>query len=279
MSVRALPSLALVALSSLAIFVFSGAGPGEAEAQEGPRIRPPMPRPPRPPPPEERRAPRFEISLTDAAREPLPAFFHAGRRFVMGAKGQRYRVRLSNPTNERAEAVVSIDGLDAIDGKQASTEKRGYVLQPFGDMTIDGFRTSMSEVATFRFSSVRDSYAGRKGDDRNVGVIGVAFFAERRVEPLERERPEASRGAAPGGAPRSRPPSDAQPGLGTEFGERRGSDVRETSFTRASSRPTSMITLRYDDREGLIDAGVPVDGDRRRDRARPFPDDRFATPP
>jgi hypothetical protein len=36
----------------------------------------------------------------------------------------------------------------------------------------------MSQVAAFRFGSVRDSYAARKGDAQNVGVIGVAFFAE-----------------------------------------------------------------------------------------------------
>jgi hypothetical protein len=37
----------------------------------------------------------------------------------------------------------------------------------------------MAEVATFRFSSVADSYAGRLGQARDVGVIGVAFFPER----------------------------------------------------------------------------------------------------
>jgi hypothetical protein len=36
----------------------------------------------------------------------------------------------------------------------------------------------MDEVAAFRFGSVGGSYAAQKGDDRNVGVIGVAFFEE-----------------------------------------------------------------------------------------------------
>jgi hypothetical protein len=34
-------------------------------------------------------------------------------------------------------------------------------------------------VAAFRFAKVRHSYAAARGDDRNVGVIGLAFFAER----------------------------------------------------------------------------------------------------
>ena len=57
--------------------------------------------------------------------------------------------------------------------------KRGYILPAYGSATIDGFRTSLDQVATFRFSSVADSYAGRLGQARDVGVIGVAFFPER----------------------------------------------------------------------------------------------------
>ncbi len=50
-------------------------------------------------------------------------------------------------------------------------------------MTVEGFRTSLADVAAFRFSSVRDSYAARTGSARNVGVIGVAFFPERPAPP------------------------------------------------------------------------------------------------
>jgi hypothetical protein len=87
---------------------------------------------------------------------------------------------LSNPTPRRVEAVISIDGLDAIDGTTADyVTKRGYILPAYGSATIEGFRTSLERVATFRFSSVADSYAGRQGQARDVGVIGVAFFPER----------------------------------------------------------------------------------------------------
>jgi hypothetical protein len=93
--------------------------------------------------------------------------------------GQRYSVRISNPTAKRVEAVISVDGLDAIDGKSANwRNKRGYVIPAYGTVNIEGFRTSTTQVAAFRFSSVARSYAGRKGKARNVGVIGVAFFQE-----------------------------------------------------------------------------------------------------
>jgi hypothetical protein len=93
--------------------------------------------------------------------------------------GQRYTIRVSNPTARRVEAVISVDGLDVIDGRTADLRKRGYVVPPYGELRVDGFRVSTQQVATFRFSSVANSYAGRKGQARNVGVIGVAFFDER----------------------------------------------------------------------------------------------------
>jgi hypothetical protein len=126
----------------------------------------------------------YEIELVDAAGRTLPTYAHRGRFYVEGAVGERYGIRVRNPTASRIEAVVSVDGLDVIDGEMASTGKRGYVIAPYADVTITGFRVSTQAVAAFRFSSVSRSYAGRKGVARNVGVIGVAVFAERRSEPL-----------------------------------------------------------------------------------------------
>jgi hypothetical protein len=260
----------------------------------------------------------------------LPTFQQSGRTYVMGAIGDRYRIRITNPTARRVEAVVSVDGLDAIDGKTARFEdKRGYVIPPYGDVTIEGFRTSLQQVATFRFASVRDSYAGRKGQDRNVGVIGIALFPERerpvRYLPRPYERDERARGsydaappakAAPvpnGGAgamsrapnspvpsaeakrdsssyaPRAseRAPEPERSGLGTEFGERRDSSVNYTSFQRENAtRPSYIVEMRYNDRQGLLALGIPIDETRPssedlsvRESADPFPRSRFASPP
>jgi hypothetical protein len=256
----------------------------------------------------------YSVEIVGSGSYRLPTYYWNGRAYVLGAMGDRYRVRITNPTSRRVEAVVSVDGLDAIDGKTAGFDKRGYVIAPYGDVQIDGFRTSMDDVATFRFSSVRDSYAGRKGNDRNVGVIGVAFFPERErprpvSRPIEPRRyPTATDGAAPQSAAppaareyegrddsaaprnaaksRSAEPSE-RPGLGTEFGEHRYSSVDYTTFRRASSStPSTVVEIRYNDREGLIALGVPVDDDRpapddleERERANPFPKSRFATPP
>jgi hypothetical protein len=88
------------------------------------------------------------------------------------------------------EAVLSVDGLDVIDGRTADFRgKRGYVVPAYGELRVDGWRTSTTSVAAFRFSSVSNSYAGRKGEARNVGVIGVAIFEERAQPEIIVEQP------------------------------------------------------------------------------------------
>jgi len=122
----------------------------------------------------------YRVELIDGYGRQLDTYRHRGRFYVLGGTGDRYSIRVHNPTGNRIEAVVSVDGLDVIDGKTANFDsKRGYVVPPYDSITIEGFRTSTANVATFRFSSVANSYAGRKGQARNVGVIGVAIFEEK----------------------------------------------------------------------------------------------------
>ncbi len=245
----------------------------------------------------------------------LPTFRavrEGGRVYVLGEEGDRYRIRLSNPTPARVEAVVSIDGLDAVDGKPANFAKRGYIIPAYGEMTMDGWRTSLDEVAAFRFGAVHDSYAARTGSARNVGVIGVAFFRER-IAPAappppsiaaEPPAPGAGAGAAAAAAPpvrAARPSATPSPvdrndsavqedrvGLGTEFGEAHVSHVSEVAFRRASARPFAVFEMRYDDEQALVSRGIlPPSRDEeaqrieneRRDSARAFPAPRFAEAP
>jgi hypothetical protein len=119
------------------------------------------------------------FSLRSADGEPLEAVSAGGRIYVVGHEGRRYSILIENHTPARFETVATVDGLDVISGRTGSFENRGYVLSPWSTLEIDGFRQSRDEVAAFRFAKVRDSYAAARGEDRNVGVIGLAFFAER----------------------------------------------------------------------------------------------------
>lgn len=119
------------------------------------------------------------ISLVDEGGHTLPGYHANGRALVVGEDGARYRIVVRNGTTARFEIVASVDGLDVIDGKLADPNRRGYIVDPHGVLVIDGFRTSDSAVAAFRFGSVAESYAAQTSGDRNVGVVGFAIFAER----------------------------------------------------------------------------------------------------
>lgn len=244
----------------------------------------------------------YSLTLVDESLRPLPTFDHQGRTYVLGKQGERYLLLVKNRTARRIEVVASVDGRDVIDGKPSALPKRGYLVSPYGELTIDGFRLSGSAVAAFRFSSVENSYAARMGDAQDVGVIGVAVFPEAAPR---RERPEElSLGDAAGkkaeGAPSAAPQrssdgatsssaagEERRKGLGTGFGEEHPSQVEEVPFERASGRPASVLSLRYDDRPGLIALGIDVDSgtvssrDRAlREKAEPFRrDDCYAEPP
>lgn len=106
------------------------------------------------------------------------SYFNGGWH-VVGEKGARYVISLHNHSAQRVEAVLTVDGLDVITGRAGSLQQRGYVILPYGDLQVEGFRRSDSEVASFRFGSVKNSYVAKTGTDRNVGVIGLALFDER----------------------------------------------------------------------------------------------------
>jgi hypothetical protein len=226
------------------------------------------------------------MDLIDESGAPLPTYEHAGRRYVLGVIGQRYLLRVRNGTGERIEVVASVDGRDVVDGQSASWNKRGYIVDPYGTVTIDGYRLSREAVAAFRFSSVPRSYAAQMGSARDVGVVGVAVFTERRPisywpGPLRRygsapkaESKTPDTDEAPGnvgsepasppapdpGALSQRPIPRERPGLGTEFAEEHRSHVDAVRFDRQSSTPAAALTARYNDRAGLLALGIDVDG-------------------
>src|SRR5690349_18333137 len=85
------------------------------------------------------------------------SYQYGGETHVLGSLGARYTLRVVNNTGRRIEAVVSVDGRDAIDGKPADVRaKRGYLVPAWGAVDIEGWRLSRAEVAAFRFSSVGD---------------------------------------------------------------------------------------------------------------------------
>ena len=119
------------------------------------------------------------VSIRGPGGEALDALSIGNRTHVNGEKGERYSIVIANHTPRTFEAVASVDGLDVTNGQPDSDDNRGHLVGPYGDLAIDGVRQPQDAVAAFRFSKVRDSCAAQRGPSRDVGVIGVSFYARR----------------------------------------------------------------------------------------------------
>lgn len=234
---------------------------------------------------------RVEV-LEAQSNTPLPLFL-THQPFVGGEQGIAYRLRLTNVTNRRLLVVASVDGMNVLSGQPAATSQGGYILEPYGQVSIDGWRKSLNEVAQFVLTEPRSAYASQTGRPGNVGVIGFAVFEEAPAyeppptvftpaAPSSSARDGISRdlgiGAA-GTAEKSASRSAAAPSLGTGHGARQASPVRRGNFERASASPSAVLSLRYDSLQNLEDAGIAqrVRGERNRDPS-PFPGDHGFVP-
>jgi hypothetical protein len=212
----------------------------------------------------------------------LPTYYHRGEYWVAGTPGARYGIEVHNRTTERLLAVMAVDGVNVVSGETAGWDQTGYVFAPYQSYDVTGWRKSNAEVAAFQFAAAPDSYAARTGRAANIGVIGIAIFRERiETPPLVLESPHHYRseaaaaaedsnralGGVPGSgfvdkAARASPnaavtrPAAPAPSLGTAHGQREGSYVEHTEFTRRQSSPDEIIRIRYDSQENLVAQGV-----------------------
>ena len=184
----------------------------------------------------------------------LQEYRHHGRRWIAGAPGHRYGVRLTNATGERVLVVLSVDGVNAVTGETAAPTQAGYVLDPWESAEIDGWRKSLDDVAQFVFTDLPDSYAARTGRPDDVGVIGIAVFREAHpVAVYDAPSPLAGDAQRKSAAPAV---EAAPQGLGTGHGEREWSPVGQTAFERARDTPDQVACVRYDDEAHLVAMGV-----------------------
>jgi len=102
---------------------------------------------------------RADISIYDraTARE-LPVYWHEGRAYVVGRPGNEYQVIVRNRIGEDLLAVVSVDGLNVMDGKAANPRQSGYIISGWSRLDVKGWRKSLEDVAAFYFTTLGDSY-------------------------------------------------------------------------------------------------------------------------
>jgi len=253
----------------------------------------------------------FEV---DGRTSPLyPAPDGSGRYYLEAWRGARYAVRLANRTGERLGVLLTVDGLNAISGERSPAgfrpPGRMYVLYPWDDTVVQGWRTSLQDVRQFTFVDEERSYAARSGKATGrLGWIEVEIYRERRPvarpwpywpyrpddgRPYDGEPREEGRrdpGAKDDGASAARdgiverapaPPATAAPSYpGTGWGPRAEDPVRVVSFDPEPA-PTERITLRYEYASALRALGILPRSWWTRDRLheRDRGEESFARPP
>jgi hypothetical protein len=226
----------------------------------------------------------------------------SGRYYFEARRGARYSIRLANRTHQRLGVVLQVDGLNVISGERPSRGPsadpgRMYVLDPWDQTEVKGWRTSLEEVRRFTFVDEERSYAMRSGKaNPKMGWVEVAVYRERGRpvggywpwrEPDARNRPSGEYEDAPApmaesvpragaDAPARRAPeAKSQGGLadegrsypGTGWGQRTDDHVVVVDF-EPERHPAERVTLRYEYASGLRALGIDVRPRFTRDRLR-----------
>lgn len=209
----------------------------------------------------------------------------SGRLYFEAHQGSPYALRLTNRSHERLGAVIVVDGLNVISGERETIGQgspgRMYILAPWTQIEVRGWRTSLEQVRQFTFVDEKSSYAARSDKaNARMGWIEVAAYRDRnpaRIGSLRREAP-ASEAQSAASADSSSPAETksargaaAPSHPGTGWGGAAYDPAVEVRFDAAAT-PAERIVLRYEYAPALRALGVlpfPRCGmDRLRQRER-----------
>jgi len=220
----------------------------------------------------------------------MPLYASAdGRYYVEARKGAAYELQITNRSGQRVGVELTVDGLNVISGERDRPgPDRMYVLGPWDNTSIRGWRSSLDEVRTFTFVDEKASYSARAGKaNGKMGWIEMAVYREHvRVPPpppvqtygdreSRNEKDEAPRAAGRAAEAPAAAPDAAYPGTG--WGDPLRDRVRLVDF-EPERGPAQQMTLRYEYRAALVALGIlPKHHSRLEERERG--EGGFAKPP
>lgn len=115
--------------------------------------------------------------------KPIKKYAYLGEVYVEAKCGAEYSIKIRNNTYNRRLYLVSVDGINVIDGQAAGNSNAGYIINGYNSLDIKGFRISEEKVRAFEFNYKDNSYAScsptTNGDTSNCGIIGVKVFDEK----------------------------------------------------------------------------------------------------
>jgi hypothetical protein len=234
----------------------------------------------------------------------------ADRRYFEASRGRNYALAVRNESGDRVGVLITVDGLNVVSGERSSlgNQESMYVLGPWEEAEIQGWRTSLDEVRRFVFVDEERSYAERTGQGNgDLGWIRVLAFREvgvprpcvgddfgsrdaRESSRADESGPPSAGAAAPpreqkadadanaGSLSKNRVERQAEAVPGTGWGDRRRDVVTRTLF-RAEPTPTDHVVLRYEYAAGLLALGIDCHRPSNRLRERDAGEYGFARPP
>lgn len=227
--------------------------------------------------------------------KPLHQYEHNGKKFIQGETDKAFVLSYKNIHPYRVLVIPSVDGVSAIDGKTATKDGGGYVVEGGATLEVKGWRTSLEEVRQFVFVTKEggQTYVEQIGKGTaNCGVISLRVVKEwqppivntpaiflQDFNDLQGQISDASlSGTVTTGVGVTISDGSIQTAdipvtltsanisssvlvssgfdLGTKFGEAKESKAKEISFTR--SEQVQEFTIYYASLSGLCELGVDL---------------------
>ena len=247
------------------------------------------------------RSERFALGR-DGQRYNVRVYNHTGRRVEAVVSVDGRDVLSGNPGDYRKQRgyIVPAYGSVLIDGFRTSLESvAAFRFTSPGDSYSARMGTpeNVGVIGAAFFSENppppvyrpqiprRYPYGSRDYESKRKGEGGLGSAGPRPTAPAAESAPSRSSGAGKSAdgyyAESERRGRDDTSNIGTQYGEETYSQVSEVTFVRANAKsPQRVITLRYDDHEGLVARGIlPRPQPRHARGPSAFPQNRFAAPP
>ncbi|MEK8016812.1 MAG: hypothetical protein VSS75_008085 [Candidatus Parabeggiatoa sp.] len=97
--------------------------------------------------------------------------------FVEGVVGDNYELLIHSELR-RVLVVPSVDGLNVLSHKSAARQDVGYILKAYSKLIVPGWAYQYKKITKFVFF---DKTKSHKSQNKQIGVIGCAFYIERNV--------------------------------------------------------------------------------------------------
>ena len=229
----------------------------------------------------------IEINILSDSSGSLPEFPVSGdashyRAYLQAAQTERYKIRVSNNTDNRVAIVLAVDGRNIISGQKSYLQntERMYILNPHSSEEYEGWRSGQNKVNRFYFTEAANSYATAWGDVSAMGVIAMAVYPERPRPQPQVMAPMSDMARAAPGAPKSMEKRESAAGTG--YGETTYSPSVTVSFEPLPDA-IEKVFLKYEWRETLCKKGIVSACQRlpQPDQNRFWPDgmNSYAPPP